>query len=137
MDSLTPKFQLTGDPGLDRTLIGTSPTTTWKNTHIKQAGLSLALRSSSPYAWLACLVWSVCPIFQGFEDLVPENILLAESELCVKLTCLAVSSEFPLVFPFSATPFSSIAIFADITLGGFTSLTASDTSKPVSPDLDW
>jgi len=27
MDSLTPKFQVTGDPGLESTLLGTSPTT--------------------------------------------------------------------------------------------------------------
>jgi hypothetical protein len=55
MDSLTPKFQVTGDPGLDRTLLGTSPTTSWNNTDIKQAGRSVALRSS-PCAGLACLV---------------------------------------------------------------------------------
>ena len=56
MDSLTPKFQVTGDPGLDRTLLGTSLTTSWKNTDIKQAGLSLALLSSLPCAWWVCLV---------------------------------------------------------------------------------
>ena len=92
MDSLTPKFQVTGDPGLERILLGTSPTTSWRITDWWAKGYKL----DTSYLVLGWFIWW-CRVYRYWSYLL-DQVTVVEAERFYRLLCLNCKKRVPLLF---------------------------------------